>query len=77
MHPNATPGALLPCLADSRAGSHAAAHPALPPEALTRLLSGAGESLAGAAAANPALPAQVMEELLARSSEPGGTSPAR
>lgn len=75
VHPNATPGALLPCLADSRAGAHAAAHPALPPDALTGLLSGADASLASAAATSPALPAHVMAELLARYAEPGGTSP--
>lgn len=75
VHPNATPGALLPCLADSRARSHAAAHPALPPEALIGLLSGPDASLACAAAANPALPAHVGEKLLARYAEPGVTRP--
>ncbi|MCX5149429.1 hypothetical protein OHB36_22070 [Streptomyces sp. NBC_00320] len=64
-HPNATAGALLPCLDDERARPRAARHPALPPAVLVGLLTDADPEVAGAAAANPSLPVDVMTDLLA------------
>ncbi|MGW6854951.1 hypothetical protein [Streptomyces xanthophaeus] len=66
VHPRATAGALLPCLADSRAGQYAAAHPALAPSVLADLLAGPSRALAQAAASNPSLPTALMEELVTR-----------
>ncbi|MEU6235273.1 hypothetical protein [Kitasatospora sp. NPDC047058] len=54
-HPNATPAALLPCLADPRARRLAAAHPALPPATVIALLADEDRQTVEAAAANPAL----------------------
>ncbi|MEV7831537.1 hypothetical protein AB0P12_13040 [Streptomyces subrutilus] len=66
VHPNATAAALLPCLADGRAGPSAAAHPALPAAVLADLLLGGDPALAEAAAANPSLPAALMAGLWRR-----------
>ncbi|MFE9635565.1 hypothetical protein [Streptomyces sp. NPDC006463] len=74
-HPNATADALLPALADARAGLRAAAHPALAPSVLLALLEDPDEERAEAAASNPALPPAVMEELVARYAGPGVTRP--
>lgn len=74
-HPNATAEALLPALADAKAGPLAAARPELPPEVLVSLLAGADVALAEAAAGNPSLPVAAMEELLDRYAEPGATRP--
>ncbi|MER7465851.1 hypothetical protein [Streptomyces sp. NPDC097981] len=63
-HPNATAAALLPCLADEKARSRTAGHPALPPAVLAGLLADADPAVARAAAANPSLPPAVMAELL-------------
>ncbi|WP_327730547.1 hypothetical protein OG250_36165 [Streptomyces sp. NBC_00487] len=62
-HPHATAPALLACLADERARPLAAGHPALPPQAVTDLLTDTDPQVAEAAAANPSLPLAVMEEL--------------
>ncbi|WP_328924148.1 hypothetical protein OG429_05520 [Streptomyces sp. NBC_00190] len=74
VHPNATADALLPALADARAGRCAAAHPALAPSVLLALLEGPDEG-GPRPRPNPALPPAVMEELVARYSEPGVTRP--
>ncbi|WP_239516532.1 MULTISPECIES: DUF2336 domain-containing protein [unclassified Streptomyces] len=66
VHPNATEAALLPCLADHKAGPNAARHPALSGPALVGLLTHASPAVAEAAAANPSLPRPAMEELIAR-----------
>ncbi|OEJ97002.1 hypothetical protein [Streptomyces thermolilacinus] len=63
-HRNASPAALLACLADRRARRVAAAHPALPPHVLVGLLADPDEEVAEAAAANPALPPAVMRQLV-------------
>ncbi|WP_405442756.1 hypothetical protein OG373_35615 [Streptomyces avidinii] len=63
-HPNATGPALLACLADRTARPLAAAHPALPPEAVTELLADENHSVAEAAAGNPSLPHAAMARLL-------------
>ncbi|MFF3737978.1 hypothetical protein [Streptomyces sp. NPDC002566] len=63
-HPRAGAPALLVCLTDRRARPLAAAHPALPPHVVTKLLSDPDESVAEAAAANPALPLTVMLALI-------------
>ncbi|MFD9416362.1 hypothetical protein ACFWC9_16895 [Streptomyces goshikiensis] len=64
-HPRAMAEALLPCLDDTRAGRHAAAHPALPPQTLVALLTHPDPRVAEAAAAHPALPREAMEALTA------------
>ncbi|WP_324605287.1 hypothetical protein [Streptomyces sp. NRRL F-2664] len=63
-HPNATAGALMPCLADRKARVRAAAHPALPPAVVVELLDDTDPAVVEAAAANPALPSAVMRGLL-------------
>ncbi|MFI7355622.1 hypothetical protein ACIBTP_16910 [Streptomyces avidinii] len=63
-HPHATGPALLACLADRTARLLAAAHPALPPEAVTELLGDEDRSVAEAAAGNPSLPCAAMARLL-------------
>ncbi|MFJ7587791.1 hypothetical protein ACIQZO_10455 [Streptomyces sp. NPDC097617] len=63
-HPRATGPALLACLADRTARPLAAAHPALPPEAVVDLLSDEDRWVTEAAAGNPALPPAVMERLI-------------
>ncbi|MFF5486566.1 hypothetical protein [Streptomyces virginiae] len=63
-HPHATGPALLACLADRTSRPRAAAHPALPPEAITELLSDEDHQVAEAAAGNPSLPRTVMVELV-------------
>ncbi|MEU4930484.1 hypothetical protein AB0G54_28910 [Streptomyces yokosukanensis] len=62
-HRNATAPALLACLADARARPVAAAHPALPPSAVTGLLTDDDWRVVEAAAGNPSLPPAVMAEL--------------
>ncbi|MFE9461760.1 hypothetical protein [Streptomyces californicus] len=69
-HANATAPALLACLDDPEARVVAAAHPALPTETITALLTGADLRSAEAAAANPSLPHSVMTELLPPASAP-------
>ncbi|MFE7766727.1 hypothetical protein [Streptomyces sp. NPDC057438] len=64
-HPRATAPALLACLADERAKPLAAAHPALPPQVVTALLTDPDPQVAEAAAANPALPPSAMRRLAA------------
>ncbi|WP_406076262.1 hypothetical protein [Streptomyces virginiae] len=63
-HPHATGPALLACLADRTSRPLAAAHPALPPEAITELLADEDHQVAEAAAGNPSLPRAVMLELM-------------
>ncbi len=63
-HPGATGPALLACLADRTARPLAAAHPALPPEALIELLGDEDHRVAEEAAANPSLPRAVMARLV-------------
>ncbi|WRZ94905.1 hypothetical protein OHB54_41220 [Streptomyces sp. NBC_01007] len=65
-HRNATPEALLSCLADHQARPWAAGHPALPPRVIVELLADADWQVAQAAAANPSMPPAVMEELVSR-----------
>ncbi|MEU9105046.1 hypothetical protein AB0D54_11870 [Streptomyces xanthophaeus] len=69
VHPRSTAEALLPCLADSKAGQYAASHPALAPSVLAGLLAGPSRALAQAAASNPSLPTALMEELVTRCAE--------
>ncbi|RLK58664.1 hypothetical protein [Actinokineospora cianjurensis] len=66
-HPNATAPALLACLDDDRARPLAAAHPALPPETISELLTDDDGWTAQAAAANPSLPPEVMASLVGES----------
>ncbi|MDX3457352.1 hypothetical protein PV396_36270 [Streptomyces sp. ME02-8801-2C] len=63
-HPNATPQALLTCLADHRARPIAAGHPALPPQAIVELLADDDGAVARSAAGNPSLPGAVMRNLV-------------
>ncbi|GAA2617721.1 hypothetical protein GCM10010425_09150 [Streptomyces spororaveus] len=63
-HPHATGPALLACLADRTSRPLAAAHPALPPEAITGLLADEDRWVAEEAAGNPSLPRAVMVELV-------------
>ncbi|MFF4444071.1 hypothetical protein [Streptomyces sp. NPDC001502] len=63
-HPHATGPALLACLADRTSRPLAAAHPALPPEAITGLLADEDRWVAEEAAGNPSLPRAVMVELM-------------
>ncbi|MFF3376033.1 hypothetical protein ACFYXF_24145 [Streptomyces sp. NPDC002680] len=63
-HRNATPRALLACLADIRARAIAAGHPALPPKAVVELLADEEWGVAEAAAGNPSLPRAVMQRLM-------------
>ncbi|MFA7764149.1 hypothetical protein [Streptomyces sp. NRRL S-448] len=63
-HPHATGPALLACLADRTSRPLAAAHPALPPEAITGLLADEDRRVAEEAAGNPSLPRAVMVELV-------------
>ncbi|WP_307835216.1 hypothetical protein [Streptomyces adelaidensis] len=75
-HPRATAPALLTCLTDERARPLAAAHPALPPQAVADLLTDPDPQVAEAAAANPSLPFTAMTDLLT-SQDPGpGPGPA-
>ncbi|MER6449017.1 hypothetical protein [Streptomyces venezuelae] len=62
-HARATGPALLACLADRTARPLAAAHRALPPEAITELLADEDPWVAQTAAANPSLPPAVMARL--------------
>ncbi|MGW6710310.1 hypothetical protein ACWGDE_36215 [Streptomyces sp. NPDC054956] len=64
VHPRATEAALLPCLADHKAGPAAARHPALSGPVLVELLAHDAPAVAEGAAANPSLPRAVMEELI-------------
>ncbi|WP_327695435.1 hypothetical protein [Streptomyces sp. NBC_00459] len=63
-HRNATPRALLACLADDEARSIAAGHPALPPQAVVELLADEDRQVVKAAAGNPSLPRAVMLDLV-------------
>ncbi|MFB6581690.1 hypothetical protein ACFCYC_30530 [Streptomyces sp. NPDC056402] len=63
-HPRATGPALLACLSDRTSRPLAAAHPALPPEAITGLLADEDHRVAEEAAGNPSLPRAVMLELV-------------
>ncbi|MFF3087020.1 hypothetical protein ACFVRB_18505 [Streptomyces nojiriensis] len=63
-HPHATGPALLACLEDRTARPLAAAHPALPPEAVTGLLADEDRWVAEEAAGNPSLPRAVMLDLV-------------
>ncbi|WP_030758533.1 MULTISPECIES: hypothetical protein [unclassified Streptomyces] len=63
-HPHATGTALLACLGDRTSRPLAAAHPALPPEAITGLLADDDHWVAKEAAGNPSLPRAVMLELV-------------
>jgi hypothetical protein len=63
-HRNATPLALLACLADRQARPIAAKHAALPPDVLVELLADDDWQVVEAAAANPVLPLAVMAELV-------------
>lgn len=63
-HRNATGPALLACLADERARSVAAGHPALPAAVLVELLADEDERVVEAAAGNRSLPLGVMRELV-------------
>lgn len=63
-HPRATGPALLACLGDRTSRPLAAAHPALPPEAITGLLADEDHRVAREAAGNPSLPRSVMVELV-------------
>ncbi|PWK66738.1 leucine rich repeat (LRR) protein [Streptomyces sp. CG 926] len=63
-HPHATGPALLACLPDRTARPLAAAHPALPPEVITGLLTDENRRVAEEAAGNPSLPRAVMVELV-------------
>ncbi|MFJ3306813.1 hypothetical protein ACIPSA_27540 [Streptomyces sp. NPDC086549] len=63
-HRNATAPALLACLADRRARTIAAGHPALPPPVITELLTDNDSQVVEAAAANPSLPPAMMTELM-------------
>ncbi|MFC0598005.1 hypothetical protein [Streptomyces palmae] len=65
-HPRATTPALLVCLADKRARSMAAGHPALPPAVIAELLADADWQVVEAAAANPSLPLDAVSGLLGR-----------
>lgn len=57
-HPGAEPRTLMLCLADQEARHQAAAHPALPPEALISLAESPDHRIAYTAAANPSLPVE-------------------
>ncbi|WP_371660475.1 hypothetical protein [Streptomyces sp. NBC_00280] len=63
-HRNATPRALLACLADDEARSIAAGHPALPPPVVVELLADGDRQVVKAAAGNPSLPRAVMLDLV-------------
>lgn len=63
-HPNASPGALLACLKDSRARPVAVGRAALPTAVVVELLDDPDPSVAAAAAANLSLPRAVVEGLL-------------
>ncbi|WP_327733832.1 DUF2336 domain-containing protein [Streptomyces nojiriensis] len=63
-HPHATGPALLACLEDRTSRPLAAAHPALPPEAVTGLLADEDRWVAQEAAGNPSLPRAVMLDLV-------------
>ncbi|MFJ4467726.1 hypothetical protein ACIP2X_09675 [Streptomyces sp. NPDC089424] len=63
-HRNATAPALLACLADNQAQRVAASHPALPPSALSTLLTDTDWRVVEAAAANPSLPLSAMSDLV-------------
>ncbi|MFJ6135342.1 hypothetical protein [Kitasatospora sp. NPDC092286] len=63
-HPDATPLALLACLAHPKSRRPAAAHPALPLDTLITLLAAPDRETAQAAAANPSLPLGTLLALL-------------
>ncbi|AKZ53490.1 hypothetical protein SAM23877_0441 [Streptomyces ambofaciens ATCC 23877] len=65
-HRNASPPALLACLADARARPVAAGHAALPPSVTEELLNDADWRVVEAAAANSSLPFDVMSDLIPR-----------
>ncbi|MFF7203541.1 hypothetical protein [Streptomyces sp. NPDC008141] len=63
---DAPAAALITCLTDKKARRPAAGHPALPPSAITGLLTDDDWHVVEAAASNPSLPAGVMREVVAR-----------
>ncbi|MFF4490629.1 hypothetical protein ACFY0F_29865 [Streptomyces sp. NPDC001544] len=63
-HRNATAPALLACLTVERARRIAAGHPALPADAIVKLLTDHDWQVVEAAAANPSLPREVMSHLV-------------
>ncbi|MGW6013046.1 hypothetical protein [Streptomyces sp. NPDC055210] len=65
-HRAAPVAALLACLKDTQARPTAAAHPALPPQVITELLTDTDCQVAEAAASNPSLPTAVMADLTRR-----------